>query len=183
MKYMNVLKMRRIRNLSNVMLIPSVKVIKSLPRELTYDQSVYAFHLTNSIQQIMSQLTPKEFINIFPITKDYKGYKWDIKDYYSTMEYVNKLDQSRPIGEEIDKFLREYMNEEINRFSIAILRLMSSIRRYEGKLTIAEEWASENKIETYQKHKDNKGNEFLLDKMGRTQKITKPRPKHLKVVK
>src|SRR5690625_1117155 len=126
MKYMNVLKMRRIRNLSNVMLIPSVKVIKSLPRELTYDQSVYAFHLTNSIQQIMSQLTPKEFMNIFPITKDYKGYKWDIKDYYSTMEYVNKLDQSRPIGEEIDKFLREYMNEEINRFSIAILRLMSS---------------------------------------------------------
>ena len=160
-----------------------VKVVNTLPKITSYDEAINNFQLASAIKAVMSLVTPSEFMNIFPIEKDFKGYKYEMKDYFYTIDYINTLDQDESIGEEITRFLWDYTNWEITHFSVAIMGIMSDINHYEGKPSIAEEWADMNGIKTYTKHTDQQGKEFLFDKeTGKTIKINKPRPKHLKVV-
>jgi hypothetical protein len=35
--------------------------------------------------------TPRELLRVFPIQKYYEGYKWEVKDYFSSIEYVNEF--------------------------------------------------------------------------------------------
>lgn len=159
------------------------KVVKGMPKAVTYENTVDNFQFASAIKEIMGMLTPKEFVNLFPIEKDFKGYKHETKDYFYTRDYINTLEQDKQIGEEITKLLWEYQNWDVSSFAIKLMTLMSYIRRFEGKPSIAEEWARENGLETYKLHTDEKGKQFLMDKQGRTQKVTKPRPKHLKLVR
>lgn len=159
-----------------------VKMFNDSPKAMSYGEAFYNFQLASYIQKLTSLLTPKDFMNIFPIEKDFKGYKCETKDYFYTMDYINKLDQDKPIGEEITEFFWEYQNWEITLFNVHILNLMSDVRRYEGKTSLAEEWSVMNGIQTYTLHKDNKGIEFLIDKEGKATRVQKPKPKHLKLV-
>lgn len=159
------------------------KVVKGMPKATTYENAVGNFQFASAIKEFMGMLTPNEFVNIFPIEKDFKGHKYEMKDYFYTRDYINTLDQNEPIGEGITKFLWEYQNWDVTFFSIELMSLMSDIRRFEGKSSIAEEWAADNGIETFKRYQDNEGNEFLVNKQGKTQKLVKPRKKHLKLVK
>lgn len=160
-----------------------VKLINTLPKAASYDEAVSNFNFASAIKQIMGLVTPKEFMNIFPIDKDFKGYKYEMKDYFYTIDYINTLDQDKPIGDKVLEMTWEYQNMEIMHFTIAIMGFMSDIRRFEGKRSIMEEWADMNGVKTYTKHTDTQGKEFLFDKeTGKTMKVNKPRPKHLKVV-
>lgn len=159
-----------------------VKLVNRLGEPRSYDEAANSFQLASAIEQVMGQLTPKEFMNIFPIDKDFKGHKWEMKDYFYTRDYINKLDQDKPIGEEITHFLWKYRNRDTERFVIELMGLMSAIRRFEGKLSLAEEWADKNNIKTL--HKDSKGKQYLFDKeTGKTVKVRRSRPKHLRLVK
>lgn len=160
----------------------SVRIINMLPESKSYDEAISNYNIVTAVKQDMSGLTPKEFMNIFPIQKDFKGHKFEMKDYFYTIDYINSLDENEPIGDEITMFLMEYTNEDIFAFSIKMMTLMSDIRRFEGKPSLAEEWANENGLETYILHSDQHGNDFILDKHGRTKKVVKPKPKHLKAV-
>lgn len=160
-----------------------VKVFRELLDSASYDETVLNFEFASAIEATMGLLTPSEFMNVFPIEKDFDGHKYGVKDYFYTKEYINSLDQDKPIGEEITKLLWEYRNWEISLFAVDIMGLMSDIGKYQGKRSIAEEWADNVGLETYTMHEDHKGGKFFLDKQGRTQKITKPRAKHLKLVK
>lgn len=82
-----------------------VKMINTMKDEILDEDLIYNFKLINSIIDMMSTITPKEFINIFPIKKDYKGYKFDTKDYFYTMDYLKTLDLDTPIGDKILDFL------------------------------------------------------------------------------
>lgn len=159
-----------------------VRLINSLPKPLEYEEIRNRFDLVCAIKAVMSELTPAELMNVFPITKEYDGHKYEMKDYFYTIEYMKRLDQSKPIGEKISKTLWEYMNDDLRKFQITLLGLMSDLRRYEGKPSLAEEWAVKNDIEFYVKHTDPAGKEYLLDSKGRTQRVMKPRPKHLRLV-
>jgi len=159
-----------------------VKLINTLPKAIDYEDLVNRFQLVSAIKETMGLLTPVEFVNVFPIDKDYDGYKYEMKDYFYTIDYMNSLDPDKPIGEEITKLLWEYQNFEITMFAIDAMSLMSDIRRYEQS-SLMEEWAIEHGLETHTLHTDEKGKQYLMDKQGKTQKVTKPRPKHLKLVK
>jgi hypothetical protein len=147
------------------------------------------FHFIELVNLIIGLLTPNEFMNIFPIEKDYDGHKWGSKDYFYTKKYINTLNRNEPIGSEenVMKFLWEYHNWETKEFTVATMMCISGLRRFQGLPSLAEEWAAENNIKTYNMHTDDKGNQFLLDgETGRTIKVEKPkprRPKHFKVIK
>lgn len=159
-----------------------VKLINLLPKAKNYDEAVNNFQLASTIQRLMGLLTPSELVNIFPIDKDFQGQKYEMKDYFYTRDYINKLDQLKPLDENITEFLWEYQNLEITNFNVSIMCLMSDIRRFEGKTSIAEEWADMHGIQTFTMHTDKRGKQFLVDKQGKVQKVSKPRPKHLKLV-
>ena len=75
---------------------------------------------------------------MFPIDKDYKGNKWGLKDYFYTRDYINGLEQDKPIGEEILKFLWEYQNKDITDFNVCCMEAMSNLRKLDGLPSLAE---------------------------------------------
>jgi len=168
-----------------------IRMVNSQPEEtlVTRDDYVERFNFICIVKSLIGLLTPKDFVNIFPITKEYDGHKWGSKDYFYTREYVDGFNQDEPIGSDnkVLELLYEYHNREISRFVVNSMLCMSELRRFEGKPSLAEEWAEEHGLKTYSLYTDNKGNQFLLDsKTGKTAKVTKPkprRPKHFKVIK
>lgn len=165
-----------------------VKAINVKPKDdyLIREHIENEFSFINAITKLMGTLTPGEFMQVFPIEKEYKGHKWGMKDYFYTRDYIKTLDPDKPIGpdDEILEFLWEYHNWEISLFVVASMECISNWNRLNGEPTFMDEFAEEMGLKTYTMHTDNQGNSFMLDgETGKTMKVSKPRPKHLKVVK
>jgi hypothetical protein len=136
---------------------------KPEPKTLTHEEAISDFQFATVILDLIGTLTPGEFMNLFPIEKEYKGHRWQMKDYFYTMDYIKGLDPLKPIGEDAINFIWEYTNWEITEFNIAIMGYMSNIRRLEGQPSLMEEWADMNGLKTYTMHTDQQGREFLFD--------------------
>jgi hypothetical protein len=136
-----------------------------------FDEYIYsAAKNAKSITDSMSELRPSEFINIFPIQKTYDGRRYECKDYFSAMEYINSLDPNAPIGNNIDDFLWEYHNVHTRMFNAKRFTMIDSIRRAEGQPSMIEEFFG---VKPMRKYTDDRGVEYMLDSEGRTHKIRK----------
>lgn len=159
-----------------------VKLINSKPKPSNYEEAHSDFQLHSILKQFIEQLTPVEFIELFPIKKEYDGHKNGVKDYFYTKSYINnELDKNKLIPDALF-FLSEYWNDDINDLNVEMIMNLSYLRQLQGKPSLAEEWADMNGIETHTKHTDHKGNEFLLNKEGKTKKVMKRKASHLKLV-
>lgn len=180
-----------IRDTLKKAIVYGVKAINTQPKEtlVLKDDYIERFQLISTIHYFMGILTPMEFMNLFPITKEYDGQKYEWKDYFYTMDYIKTLDPDKPIApigqdDKILHFLWEYRNIEIERFTVNGMTCLSALREFEGQPSLMEEWAADKGIKTYTMHEDNQGNKFMLDnETGKTTKVLKPKPKHLKLVK
>lgn len=123
-----------------------VKFIINDKREKTDD----FYYIVWTISDLMALLTPKDFMTIFPISKEYDGEKYECKDYFYTIKYINTLDINKPIGEdEIYSFLWEYVNRDTNMYTVNLINAIDHIRAKEGKESIVEKFAHDNGIDTY----------------------------------
>lgn len=133
--------------------------------------------------ECMAALTPKEFMQIFPITKTYNGEKYQVKDYFSTTKEIQKYDPDSMIGDRIEEFLMEYWNWDIIEFQVCKLSCMSAARRLMGQSGIMEEWAEKEGIPTYTLYDEEKI--MVNNSTGEVIKVKKlksRKPKYLKVV-
>ncbi len=138
------------------------------------------FEFISIVKNIMSLLTPAEFMNAFPVMKDYKGHKYGMKDYFYTRDYINTLEHDKPIGSNILEFLWRYQNKEVLSFTLESVSCISELRRLQGYPSLAEEFAGEMGMKTYKMYTDDKGQDYLLDKeTGRTRKCMEKRHLHL----
>jgi len=154
------------------------------PQNYTRENVENKFEFADTIMSMMADLTPKEFMNLFPISKEYDGHRWGTKDYFYTMEHVKKLSLDEPIGEKIDDFLWNYTNHEVNAFLVNLLCFASDLRRFDTGKGIMEEFCEQNGIPTYSLYKDGTGKKYLLNNQtGRTMGVRKVRPKYLRVLK
>lgn len=97
----------------------------------------------NFIKSLMSTLKYKEFINIFPIEKEYDGRKWECKDYYTTIEYLEDKNLDDIIGDDIDEFLNYYWNNDILHFNVKQFMTFDRIQKYNGKVGLLETFIKE----------------------------------------
>lgn len=162
-----------------------VKVINMKPKPDNYEEAHSDFQLHSVLKQMIEQLTPYEFMQLFPIKKEYDGHKYGMKDYFYTKSYIdNELEIDKLIPDALF-FLSEYWNDDIHKACMKMMGNLSDLRQMQGKPTIMEEWVQDNGIETHTGYIDDAGNEFVMDQHGRTQKVNKPkskRPKYLKLV-
>ena len=88
------------------------------------DFGIYSLTLS-----VIGRLTPQEFLNIFPTTKEYDGSKFGMKDYFSVQEEMTHWEQSEPIGnnEQVFDFLWDLYNSDINLFMVGAMSSMSSV--------------------------------------------------------
>lgn len=154
------------------------------PEFTTREEAEDDFQFVDAIQWFMGTLTPTEFVNLFPIKKDFHGEKWGAKDYFYTRDYIKTLDPDKPIGDKILDFLWEYHNLEISLFMVELMSAMSRLRQLDGQPSLAEEWADAVGLKTYSLHTDSKGRQYVIDP--ETRKTLKVRPakrRHLKIAK
>lgn len=142
-------------------------------------QTRYSFY--DAIMGYIGSIEPSRFVRIFPIEKDYRGHRYQSKDYFSTITMINGHGWDTPIGNAFE-FLWDYENCETRIFLVNYMSLLSDIRKMQGQKGFAEEWCEGNGIPMYSMHTDVNGKKFMMSKDGRTYRVRNPRPKHLKLV-
>ena len=162
-------------------------------RELVYEQehkedyeTENLFAVSELYKSLVSGLTYREFMEIYPIDKRYDGARWGTRDYFSTMEFLSDIDLDSKIGGEkqvMDLFF-EYDNWELLDVASASMCAMSAMSR--KLLGVDPAVAFLTKEENYAH--DSKGNIVGVTADGRTHKVpsfwnNKKYQSHLSVVK
>ena len=158
-----------------------VRTFNSLPKSENYEVLINRFQFVEVIKSLMMWLTPKRFVNIFPIKKTYNGKRYEIKDYFSTVQAINEHGWDELIQAPTD-FLWDFYNDEICEFMVNQMCLVSDIMRAHGQPGLLEQWAQENGVPIFRMYTDENEKEFLIDQNGRSKPVKKARPKHLKLV-
>lgn len=138
--------------------------------EITYHDLLKIFSEIQDINNSISGLTIKEFMNIFPINKEYNGKKYCSNDYYSTMEYLQGKNLDDVIGDDRDEFISEYWNSSIISFQVREFMIVNALLKAQNKTGLLEQAMSmldpEGKVGVY---KYNKEEGYMLDsKTGKT---------------
>ena len=116
-----------INDIAKKIALYGVKIANSrvIPLDLDDIQLEKALEFLNSIQTIMEFLTPRDFINLFPIEKEYHKEALKPKDYFHTKRYLQTLDMDKPIGAKINDFLINYHNWQIYSFILNSMEILT----------------------------------------------------------
>ena len=143
------------------------------------------FWLIESIKASIGKLTPQELMQIFPVRKVYDGKRWEVKDYFFTMDVLRQHGLDKPLGAAVDDILWDYMNRDIGQFVIASLGAIDELRRHSGEQSLMKEFAEQKgmKLPMYIMTTDRKGRRWLInDETGERQRVKVKRPKYLRAV-
>lgn len=144
------------------------------------------FTLISSIMGAIGLITPAELMQIFPVEKTYDGEKIQSKDYFSTMEAIQKLDEMMPIGahEDVISLLWDYDNMVIRLFMVRWMGAVSNLRRLEGYEDPFTEFMRDKNIPSYTLHKkEGYIQNNLTGEITKASKVKKRTPRYLKVSK
>lgn len=137
-------------------------------------------HFFEAVLGMMGALTPRQFVELFPIEKVYDGKRWGTKDFFSTVQMINEHGWDTPIGDAFE-FLWDYDNRNTREFAVNYMSAVDDVFRSNGGLGMVESFCLDKGIETYRMYTDAKGKQYLQDSKGRTHPVRNPR--HLKIVK
>ena len=150
-------------------------VITELRKEyITQEECNEQWELLNIIKDLIGCLTPIELMQVFPVEKKYNGKKFEIKDYYSTMEIIHRLDQNVPLLQQADiyDFLWDYQNFSISRFVLKMMNAVDDHRRLKGEESMVVEFLKERGIHPVKLCTDETtGKTFVLDHNGKTKPV------------
>lgn len=133
---------------------------------------------------LISTLTPRQFMQVFPVAKDYDGEKYETKDYFFAMEQIGKIGMDNVIGEErIDLFLMEYWNKSITHFLVNGTVIMDRIRSFDGLPSMMAQFMADQGISGHAYYEEEG---VMVDGDGKVMKVQKPKrrvPKYIRVLK
>ncbi|WP_117170595.1 hypothetical protein [Paraliobacillus sediminis] len=172
------------RNLAHKSVFNGVRMFNLMPDLYSNKDEMHKFNVAVGIKDAVGFLTPTEFMTIFPPQKEYDGHKYDCKDYWSTMQEVNKLDLNTPIADQIDplEFMFEYHNWDIHHFNVKVLGCLSNLRQSKGQLDLMEEFMAKQGMKTPNTFKSGSG-DTLYVRNGKPEVISSVQSKKLKLVK
>lgn len=148
------------------------------------------FGIYQSMLGIMGAMTPREFMETFPVTKDFDGHKYGAKDYFSVMEGIrDSYPMDRPImfdgdnaHETMFKFLMEYSNMYTDEFTISIMMNIGDMHKRSTGNDILDDFMISQGKEPLKKHyliRKPNGKEFLVDEDGNEEPVRRKRPRWL----
>lgn len=146
----------------------------------TLEEEQVRFIVIDSIFTVLSCLTLRNFVTIFPIDKTYDGDKWEEKDYYYTTQVLSEMDWDKPIGrDELSELLWDYMNADLRHAYMEYTSAMSAMFKAQTGKSIAEKFFEDRGVPTYTMDK-----ESGIMKNNQTGDIMKPKKaSHIQVVK
>ena len=124
------------------------------------------------IYEMIGILTPREFMRIFPIEKEYDGAKYEWKDYFYCMNYINEFGIDNKIGDKAPDFLMEYWNWDINLYMVHWMGVVNRISMINGGKDIFLEFMEEQGVAS---HFVSDGEYMINTDTGEKFKIVKPK--------
>lgn len=113
-------------------------------------QKAWLFTLSDSVKK----LTPRQFEQIFPIDKQFKGRQEGWKDYYSVTDWIGEnvgFDNKIPDGIE---FIFEYLNSDVQIAAVKAMGIISKLHRRQTGKDMLLEFLKEQGIHVNKLHKD-----------------------------
>lgn len=97
------------------------------------DSVIFSYSLPNITMYLLEELTPNEVYGLFPIDKEYDGYKLETKDYYSCMKEVEEIGLNTPMNhEQVKHFIMECDTHNfIFHIGVGIMSLVSDFNRWD----------------------------------------------------
>lgn len=167
-----------------------VKAINELEsikgRTLVREDIENEFIVLEWVIDLIARMTPEQLMQMFPPERYYDGSKCSCKDYFTTMEAIQKM----PLREEIGshraaiELLWEYHNWDIVDFMVAWMECLSRMRIIDGYMDPFEEFLYEHKVPTFTFHE--KEGYMQNSLTGEITKISKPKkriPKYFNTYK
>lgn len=155
--------------------------------ETEYEQFLRLMITIQDIVSLLGNISYRKFIEMFPIIKEYDGKKWECKDYFSTMEYLNTKDLNQLIGNDGPELIWQYYNYDVMNFGVKQCLIQDRLLRVSGRKGLLESFFDEvapgKEITTYTIHK--KEGYIYNNKTGKTEKLRKPRkrkPKYINII-
>lgn len=145
------------------------------------DNPKLRFQHIRMAELLISNMHIKDFVNTFPIDKIYDGKRYECKDYFTTMELVNKIGDNI-IGDNVDDVLWDYQNKDIRMLGVNRLMCVDDLMALEGKKSLISQFFEDKGIDSYAKRVDGNGKEYMVNnRTGKTHSIKKVRK--FKVIK
>lgn len=155
------------------LLIKSTKWLKTKTEKENEELVYIYFERISLISQIIGLYTPREFMRLFPISKDYDGEKTGTKDYFYCMEYIRKIGIDTPIGEKASEFLMEYWNRDINLYVCKWMNIVTSMDIIQTGRDSMLDFFEENGLHFTKMHQE--GRYMVNEETGERFKIAKPK--------
>ena len=81
------------------------------------------------LDETLKQLTPLQFAQVFPITKEYKEHTWGSKDYYTVTDWIGEnIGWNNKISDGIE-FLLEYLNINVQLTAVRIMNILGKFHQ------------------------------------------------------
>ncbi len=144
----------------------------------------HVWNFMQFIDSLISGITPRDLTRIFPVDKEYDGDRWGTKDYFYTMEVLERHGMDTSIGDSVSEILYDYQNWHVRKYEVSKMMILSDLRRYDGHPGLMEEFMGKLGVTPMRVMTDNEGRQFMYDSEQHTSfPLAKPRPRYLHVVK
>ena len=141
-----------------------------------------SFSFCRYVLSWIGMLTPKEFMLVFPPSKEYKGEKIGMKDYFSTMEVLADYELDKQLGDRAIDFVFEYYNAKVCCLGAKVMMAVThEHRRQTGHDILDDFMASIGKppLTKYRMHTDSQGRQYAVGTDGSISRIKKSTRLHL----
>lgn len=119
--------------------------VRWFPHQKNPPLSIYEY---NAVLFFINDMTPRQFMQMFPIDKTYDGERWESKDYFTTKEMCFRRGLDSPIGDALT-FLWDYCNPYTRCFLSSFLKAIERERRRDGKPSMLEAFFEEQGIDSH----------------------------------
>lgn len=131
------------------------------------------FGVIEIIGNMVGLLTPREFMQMFPIEKEFDGEKYECKDYFYTVNYIEEFGIDTIIGDKASEFLMEYWNWDVNEYMVYWMSVVNRMHMLQGGKDILIEFMEEQGVQPRTLHQE--GDYMVDDETGERFKIKKPK--------
>lgn len=85
-----------------------------------------------AVLDAIGRLTPQKLLQLYPVTKEYDGERWDCKDYFYTMDKLKQWPPDKPIGtaQEVACLLWEYQNQDLEIMLLQWMDVIDDLKIY-----------------------------------------------------
>lgn len=153
-----------------------VQMIIRKPKPTDLQHAQEQFNFISITKSMLAHYTMGELISAFPITKQYDGEKYDLKDYWTTKEAITEyliehgLTYNDPLGDDILELLYDYQNPLLSLFTVASMTAISKVNQFKGGIGLFEEFIA------------SQGQAYYIQK-GKPVRIKSSQVSHLKRIK